>query len=77
VNTIPPGCATGVHAHPDYEEICLILSGFGEYPGSDGRAVPVGSGDFAMIRRGESHGLRNSREVPLAFAAVTVAGPDS
>ncbi|MDR1081182.1 MAG: cupin domain-containing protein [Deltaproteobacteria bacterium] len=72
VNTLEPGASIGVHAHDADEEVYLVLSGSGEYTDSDGRAYPVGAGDFTLTRQGESHGLRNTGAEPLTFAAVIV-----
>jgi len=63
------GASVGFHLHDKDEEAYVILSGRGtfEYDGGECPALP---GDVFVTLRGMSHGLRNTGDAPLVFAAV-------
>jgi len=69
VLTLEPGTSIGDHAHPDTEELYLILSGEGEGV-LDGDHFPVGPGDSWLVTSGHSHGLRNRPAGPLRLLAL-------
>jgi len=60
------GSSVGEHAHPDTEELYLILDGHGQGV-LDGRRFPVGPGDLFLCKAGHSHGLVNDSAAPLTY----------
>ena len=69
------GSSVGEHAHPDTEELYLVLEGHGRGV-LDGRSFPVGPGDLFVCKAGHSHGLVNDSDAPLAyFGLLTPLGP--
>jgi mannose-6-phosphate isomerase-like protein (cupin superfamily) len=69
--TVPPGSGFGYHEHVGEAEYFLIISGTGTV-NDNGTEVPVGPGDLALVRNGESHCIRNTGTVPLVFHAIIV-----
>lgn len=70
VNSILPGGAIGLHAHPEDEEVYFIISGQGDYLDNEGKRHKVGSGDVTFCCKGERHGLENTGTEPLVFGAL-------
>jgi len=66
---LEPGSSIGEHTHPDTEEFYLILEGHGTGI-LDGKRFPVGPGDLYVLKAGQSHGLVNDSDTPLAFLGV-------
>jgi mannose-6-phosphate isomerase-like protein (cupin superfamily) len=64
--TLEPGSSVGEHAHPNTEELYLILEGHGTGI-LDGERFPVGPGDLFVLKAGHSHGLVNEGTEPLVF----------
>ncbi|MDP1831150.1 MAG: cupin domain-containing protein [Geothrix sp.] len=67
--TLEPGATIGEHAHPNTEDLYLILAGRGVGI-LDGEHFPVGPGDLFLVRAGGSHGLINDSEGPLTFLGL-------
>jgi mannose-6-phosphate isomerase-like protein (cupin superfamily) len=67
--TLEPGATIGVHAHPDTEDLYLILAGRGVGI-LDGERFPVAAGDLFLVRAGGSHGLINDSDGPLTFLGL-------
>jgi len=67
--TLEPGTTIGEHAHPNTEDLYLILDGNGVGV-LDGERFPVGPGDFFLVKAGGSHGLINDSEGPLTFLGL-------
>ena len=63
---LEPGSSVGEHAHPNTEELYLILEGHGTGI-LDGARFPVGPGDLFVLKAGQSHGLVNDGPAPLVF----------
>lgn len=74
--TLEPGATIGVHAHPDTEDLYLILEGRGTGV-LNGDHFPLGPGDFFLVKAGGSHGLINDSEAPLTFLGILTAGAGS
>jgi len=68
--TLAAGDAIGLHAHENNEDAYIIVSGTGEFTGSDGKAVPVGPGDITIARAGQKHGLANTGSEDLVFLDI-------
>lgn len=66
---LAPGSTIGEHAHPDSEELYLILEGRGTGI-LNGTRFPLQTGDAFLLKAGGSHGLENDSEAPLVFFAV-------
>jgi mannose-6-phosphate isomerase-like protein (cupin superfamily) len=73
--TLEPGATIGEHAHPNTEDLYLILEGHGTGV-LDGQRFPVGPGDLFLVRAGGSHGLINDSEGPLTFLGVLTRAPE-
>ena len=67
--TLEPGTTIGEHAHPDTEDLYLILEGHGTGL-LDGARFPLGPGDLFLVKAGGSHGLINDSEGPLTFLGL-------
>ena len=67
--TLEPGSTIGVHAHPNTEDLYLILEGRGVGV-LNGERFPIGPGDLFLVKAGGSHGLINDSEGPLAFIGL-------
>lgn len=67
--TLEPGSTIGEHAHPNTEDLYLILEGHGRGI-LDGERFPVGPGDLFLVKAGGSHGLINDSEGPLTFLGL-------
>lgn len=67
--TLEPGASIGEHAHPNTEDLYLILEGRGTGV-LDGERFPVGPGDLFLVKAGGSHGLINDSGEPLTFLGV-------
>jgi mannose-6-phosphate isomerase-like protein (cupin superfamily) len=68
---LPPGATVGEHPHTDEEEIYFIVEGHGTLI-LDGREYPVAAGDVSLLRRGHSHGIKNSMDGPMRMLVVQV-----
>jgi mannose-6-phosphate isomerase-like protein (cupin superfamily) len=69
--TLPPGASVGSHAHTENMEIYVILDGKGTVD-DNGTEKPVSKGDVVITGNGDTHGIRNSGDVPLVLYAVIV-----
>lgn len=67
--TIPAGCELGYHEHHGETETYYILSGKGIY-NDNGKEIPAEAGDVFFCKDGDGHGLVNTGEYDLAFAAL-------
>jgi quercetin dioxygenase-like cupin family protein len=67
--TLEPGATIGEHAHPDTEDLYLILEGRGTGL-LNGERFPVGPGDLFLVKAGGTHGLINDSEGPLTFLGL-------
>ncbi len=67
--TLEPGSTIGEHAHPNTEDLYLILVGHGVGV-LNGERFPVGPGDLFLVKAGGSHGLINDSEGPLTFLGL-------
>jgi quercetin dioxygenase-like cupin family protein len=67
--TLEPGASIGEHAHPDTEDLYLILEGRGTGI-LDGERFPVFEGDLFLVKAGGNHGLINDSDSPLTFLGV-------
>jgi quercetin dioxygenase-like cupin family protein len=67
--TLEPGASIGEHAHPDTEDLYLILEGRGTGL-LDGERFPVSVGDLFLVKAGGTHGLINDSDGPLTFLGV-------
>jgi len=67
--TLEPGASIGEHAHPDTEDLYLIVEGRGTGL-LNGERFPVGPGDLFLVKAGGSHGLINDSEAPLTFIGL-------
>ncbi len=76
LSTFPPGMTARLHAHPDAEEINVILEGEGDFITPDGDQ-PVKKGDFQFIPKGVEHSHRNTGKGPLTIVWVYSPPPKS
>lgn len=67
--TLEPGASIGEHAHPNTEDLYLILEGRG-LGILDGERFAVGPGDLFLVKAGGSHGLINDSDGPLTFLGL-------
>jgi mannose-6-phosphate isomerase-like protein (cupin superfamily) len=68
--TLAPGASIGLHEHKDNEDAYIIVSGAGEFTGSDGVAKAVGEGDITIARAGQKHALANTGPADLVFLDI-------
>jgi len=73
--TLEPGATIGEHAHPNTEDLYLILEGHGTGV-LDGVRFPVGTGDLFIVKAGGNHGLINDSDGPLTFLGVLTRSAD-
>lgn len=73
--TLEPGTTIGEHAHPNTEDLYLILEGHG-LGVLNGQRFPVGPGDLFLVKAGGSHGLINDSERPLTFLGLLTRSPE-
>lgn len=66
VFTLEPGGHSPHHSH-DVEHLNFVLSGKGALMDGDGRANPLGRGDFAFVAPGDVHQFRNMGDEPFVF----------
>ncbi|MCK5552317.1 MAG: cupin domain-containing protein [Deltaproteobacteria bacterium] len=76
LSTFPPGMTARLHAHPDAEEINVILEGEGDFITPDGDQ-PVKKGDFQFIPKGVEHSHRNTGKGSLTIVWVYSPPPKS
>jgi mannose-6-phosphate isomerase-like protein (cupin superfamily) len=67
--TLDPGTTIGEHAHPNTEDLYLILEGRGTGV-LNGERFPLASGDLFLVKAGGSHGLINDSDAPLTFLGL-------
>ena len=72
--TLEPGASIGDHAHPNTEDLYLILEGHGTGI-LDGERFPVSVGDLFLVKAGGNHGLINDSDGPLTFLGVLTRSP--
>ena len=69
--TVKPGQRITPHLHPGGTDTWTIVAGQGDYIADlSGTTRPVKTGDVAVARAGEVHGVHNSGAVPLVFISV-------
>jgi quercetin dioxygenase-like cupin family protein len=73
--TLEAGSTIGEHAHPNTEDLYLILEGRGTGI-LDGKRFPVSAGDLFLVKGGGSHGLINDSEAPLTFLGLLTRSPE-
>jgi mannose-6-phosphate isomerase-like protein (cupin superfamily) len=73
--TLEPGASIGEHAHPNTEDLYLIVEGRGQGV-LNGERFPVGPGDLFLVRAGGSHGLLNDSDAPLTFVGLLTRAAD-
>ncbi len=66
---LEPYASINEHDHPTDEEVYIVISGQGIYT-ENGQETPIGPQDILILPRGESHGIKNTQDVPLVFYAV-------
>lgn len=66
---LEPGSSIGEHPHDADEELYYIMKGKGVYY-ENGVPHPVREGDFLVLYRGGTHGLKASDDGELVFLAV-------
>ena len=71
--TLEPGASIGEHAHPNTEDLYLILEGRGVGV-LNGERFPLGPGDLFLVKAGGTHGLINDSEGPLTFVGLLTRG---
>ena len=74
--TLEPGSTIGEHAHPNTEDLYLILEGHGVGV-LNGERFPVGPGDLFLVKAGGRHGLINDSQLPLTFLGLLTPSPES
>lgn len=74
--TLAPGSTIGDHAHPNTEDLYLILEGHGTGV-LNGERFPVGPGDLFLVKAGGIHGLINDSDGPLTFLGVLTRSPEA
>ena len=67
--TLEPGTTIGEHAHPNTEDLYLVLEGRGRGV-LNGESFPLGPGDLFLVKAGGSHGLINDSTEPLTFLGL-------
>jgi mannose-6-phosphate isomerase-like protein (cupin superfamily) len=67
--TLEPGSTIGEHAHPNTEDLYLIVEGHGTGV-LNGERFPLGPGDLFLVKAGGSHGLINDSDAPLTFLGL-------
>lgn len=66
-----PGQTIGNHVHPHGTDVWTVVSGKGLYQHHAGLApLRLRSGDVAVARAGELHGVLNDSDEPLVFVSV-------
>ncbi|WP_372712954.1 cupin domain-containing protein [Ilyobacter sp.] len=73
VNELLPGSEICYHEHIDDEEFYYILSGKG-IVNDNGKEREIGPGDLIYTPFKEGHGLKNTGDEPIKFAAFIVEG---
>lgn len=68
--TLDPGSSIGMHKHEVNEDTYIIVSGEGEFSDTAGNVTPVKAGDITIARKGDSHALKNTGNVPLVFLDI-------
>jgi len=68
---IQPGDSVGEHLHDDSEELYFIVSGEGTMI-IDHKEVSIKAGDVSLVRRGHSHGIKNTSDRPMRLLVVEV-----
>ncbi|MDO4987919.1 MAG: cupin domain-containing protein [Synergistes sp.] len=66
---LAPGATISYHKHATNEEVYFIMSGEGLYT-EDGETVTVKAGDIMLCRKGHSHSLDNTSNIPLVVCAA-------
>jgi mannose-6-phosphate isomerase-like protein (cupin superfamily) len=69
---VPPGAEQRPHAHPDAEQVYVIVQGSGRVQVA-GDVERVGAGDLVFIPPSAEHGIANDGSEPLVY--VSAASP--
>jgi mannose-6-phosphate isomerase-like protein (cupin superfamily) len=69
---VPPGAEQRAHAHPDSEQVYVIVRGSGRMRVA-GDTEQVAEGDLVFIPPGAEHGIANDGSDPLVY--VSAASP--
>lgn len=68
---VEPGQTIAPHTHPQGQDTWTILSGQGDYQIDEhGNTVKVTSGDVAVAKQGQVHGIKCTSHEPLRFISV-------
>lgn len=73
-NIVDSGAAIGEHFHSDSEEVYHLLEGDGVLI-LDGVEHPFHAGDISLLRRGHSHGVRNTGATPMRLLVWQLKPP--
>jgi mannose-6-phosphate isomerase-like protein (cupin superfamily) len=68
---VPPGTSVPVHAHPDMEEVFLILAGRGTIQVVN-ETAPLRPGDRVIVPAQVPHALTNTGRLPLRLITFGV-----
>jgi quercetin dioxygenase-like cupin family protein len=72
---IPPGEELPAHYHPETDDVWIILEGKGDYYLGKGQTFPIEAGMFIPAEKLEIHGVKNTGNELLVFAAVSAPMP--
>jgi mannose-6-phosphate isomerase-like protein (cupin superfamily) len=65
-----PGSMQALHAHPDSEQVYVIVHGVGEMRVAD-ETEAVSAGTLVFIPPGARHAIKNIGDEPLVFVSAT------
>ncbi len=71
---LEPGQENPSHVHPENAHTLMVLQGSGAYVTPDGSESPIKAGDFIIVPRSTTHGIRNTGATRLSYLAVTTLG---
>ncbi|MGI6450123.1 MAG: cupin domain-containing protein [Desulfitobacteriia bacterium] len=72
---IPPGEELPAHYHPDTDDVWIILQGKGEYFLGQGKTQTIEAGMVIPAEKNDIHGVKNTGDELLVFAAVSAPMP--
>ena len=72
---VPPGKEVVAHYHPDTDDVWVILQGCGDYYIKKDETKPIEAGMVIPAEKGDIHGVKNSGNEVLVFAAVSAPMP--
>jgi mannose-6-phosphate isomerase-like protein (cupin superfamily) len=68
--TLKPGKSVGSHCTDDYEELVIVLNGYGEASIADGKTLRVRQSTALYIPPRTEHDIKNVGTVPLTYVYV-------